>query len=523
MNDSIKRISLDIQKASSGEAVNIKIGDTGRTIHISLVDGGVPYIISEDCYAVFTAKKPDGNVVYNDCTIENNTIIYEVTEQTVAVEGRVNCEIKLYGADDKLITSSKFTIIVHGTVYNEGDEIESSDEFSALTKMVGAAQQATKEANEAAQNSAHTAKSLMVVGKAEGTAISLDDAIKQYLVGCRIFGKTTQNEVPTPDVPADLVSSVEGESLCLFVTGKNLFTGWIEGGIASGDGADFEGDTKRRTDYLPISSPVQKILISGIPSTLYNMAAFYDADKVYISRSTATGSSQRVYDVPAKAKYFRIAIYESSATTGVIAEAEAMANITMIETGETVTAYEPAKPIQKATITTPNGLHGIPVTAGGNYTDASGQQWICDEIDFARGVYVHRVGMMVLDGTEGWSDKPIELPDVYYIRIPDMANHTNAPAICSHFPFSLSSLRDGTLRTILGSLYFMHTSVGNDLSAWKGYLAEQYEQGHPIKVAYSLADTVETPLSEEELASYEALHTHREQTQISNDGHACLW
>ena len=39
-------------------------------------------------------------------------------------------------------------------------------------------------------------------------------------------------------------------------------------------------------------------------------------------------------------------------------------------------------------ISTYNGLFGIPVTSGGNYTDANGQQWICDYVDFEKGVYV---------------------------------------------------------------------------------------------------------------------------------------
>ena len=157
MIDSIKRISLDIHSPSSNETVNAKRGDTGRKICISLVDGGVPYIISEECYAVFTAKKPDGNVLYNHCTIENNTIIYQITEQSVAVEGRVNSEIKLYGADDKLITSAKFTILVYGTVYNAGDEIQSEKEVDALTHLVSEATSAISAANEAAANAAATA------------------------------------------------------------------------------------------------------------------------------------------------------------------------------------------------------------------------------------------------------------------------------------------------------------------------------------------------------------------------------
>ena len=43
------------------------------------------------------------------------------------------------------------------------------------------------------------------------------------------------------------------------------------------------------------------------------------------------------------------------------------------------TAYSPYRE-QLLTLPTPNGLPGIPVTSGGNYTDENGQQWVCDEV-----------------------------------------------------------------------------------------------------------------------------------------------
>ena len=58
---------------------------------------------------------------------------------------------------------------------------------------------------------------------------------------------------------------------------------------------------------------------------------------------------------------------------------------------------------QSMTVATPNGLPGIPVTSGGNYTDANGQQWICDEIDLVRGLYVQRTNVKTFDGTEKWN------------------------------------------------------------------------------------------------------------------------
>ena len=47
---------------------------------------------------------------------------------------------------------------------------------------------------------------------------------------------------------------------------------------------------------------------------------------------------------------------------------------------------------ESQTLQTPNALCGIPVASSGNYTDENGQQWVCDEVDLARGVRVQRIG-----------------------------------------------------------------------------------------------------------------------------------
>ncbi len=141
MNFTDYRISLDIHNISSQVAIPVKKGDTKRRLCVSLAENGKPYHITDDCYAVFTAKKPDGAIVYNDCIVKGNTIFYLLTPQTTAVFGAVDCEIRLYGQDDALITSPKFTLIVDDTVYSDGDVIESSSEYSALTNLVSQCQE----------------------------------------------------------------------------------------------------------------------------------------------------------------------------------------------------------------------------------------------------------------------------------------------------------------------------------------------------------------------------------------------
>lgn len=82
----------------------------------------------------------------------------------------------------------------------------------------------------------------------------------------------------------------------------------------------------------------------------------------------------------------------------------------------TVTIGDGADERQTITLQTPNGLPGIPVTSGGNYTDPQGRQWMCDEVDLERGVKVQRVDKAAFDSTKTLVEQnailatPIETP-----------------------------------------------------------------------------------------------------------------
>lgn len=141
MNSTVFRISLDIHEVNSQVTLRVKKGDSARQILIALTEGGRPYKISEDCMAVFTAKKPDETILYNGCEIRGNRILYAMTPQTCTVVGAMKCEIRVYGAGGALITSPRFTILVDDTVYSDGDVVDSSSEFSALTELMAKAQQ----------------------------------------------------------------------------------------------------------------------------------------------------------------------------------------------------------------------------------------------------------------------------------------------------------------------------------------------------------------------------------------------
>ena len=135
MIDSCIRMTLDLSRNNVNTIVRVKRSDTGRVLRIALTDDGVPYTIEPDCFVVFTAKKPDATVLYNRCEVESNEVVYEFTEQTTAAVGRMPVEIRLYGSDDKLITSARFFMDVADTVYH-ADDVISQDEMDAVDALI---------------------------------------------------------------------------------------------------------------------------------------------------------------------------------------------------------------------------------------------------------------------------------------------------------------------------------------------------------------------------------------------------
>jgi hypothetical protein len=108
---------------------------------------------------------------------------------------------------------------------------------------------------------------------------------------------------------------------------------------------------------------------------------------------------------------------------------------------------------QTLTALTPNGLPGIPVSTGGNYTDEDGQQWICDEVDYGKGVYIQRVKRVVLDGTNMKVAKASATQNdnnyIYYPSIASNINYNCAP-MCSHFKGRIAAIVNDSVGYLTG-------------------------------------------------------------------------
>lgn len=175
------------------------------------------------------------------------------------------------------------------------------------------------------------------------------------------------------------------------------------------------------------------------------------------------------------------------------------------------------KDAESMTIATPNGLPGIPVSSGGNYTDANGQQWVCDEIDFARGVYVQRIQRLTLTGNDPWGEY-VYSGQHNGFNVSNILDTTRirSDGLCNQF--AVRNEGDNCVWIGVGNttLYVISREwVDRGLEAWRSHL-----NVNPLLVIYPSATIVETPLSEEELAAYADLRTYRNQATISNDAGA---
>ena len=182
-------------------------------------------------------------------------------------------------------------------------------------------------------------------------------------------------------------------------------------------------------------------------------------------------------------------------------------------------SYEPYKEPQTLTISTPNGLPGIPVSDSGNYTDSTGQQWICDEIDLERGVYVKRVYKGEFNGKENWMlDGGTILGSRYFVKLPlTVKSSDNTNGI-----FSMNTsfrIGDSGSTYILPNLYtinknslYVSLNGTETLEEFKQYLSEK-----PMTVLCVLETPIETDLTPEEIAAYKSIQTYRPTTVILSD------
>lgn len=318
---------------------------------------------------------------------------------------------------------------------------------------------------------------------------------------------------PSPEYPQEIVSVGGNGSIDVEITGKNLlglfdfhkcYVSETNKFVSNSSSVSYSCETKK----LP-----EKIILSGNNINKKNIS--------YTNKKPEVGTLFDIVNVKEnpitiKKEYEYINIH--------IAYGSVPDNV-QIEKGTEATSYEPYKQPQFLPITTPTGLPAIPVSSGTfgiTYTDADGQAWIADEIDFARGKYVQRVWQKTFDGSESWNlygDAGFSLDNV----LPEKMS--NREMLCNQFRRRGSGNNSNII--IVGAISFNNsiyienctlvnnTLVDDMLSKWKVHLAE-----HPLKVMTYLNTPIETDLTEAQIQAYKSLTTFKPTSIISNDENA---
>ena len=347
--------------------------------------------------------------------------------------------------------------------------------------------------------SAVKARQNVLIGSELGNPLSVDDAFAAPLCGLTVYGRSTQDGTPTPDAPVPIVSAGDGGSLTVKVTGKNLFyeQGFQQYFINSV--ADSVGlAVGNVSSVLQVVTGAKYYVTRNKIGTKFRVAvvdALPTKGSVVRPSSAINADSKRQVEISATSKYMVIQCEDEAAFS------ELMVSL------DSSIAYSPYRE-QLLTLPTPNGLPGIPVTSGGTYTDSTGQQWICDEVDLERGVRVQRIGKGRVNTSNGKVNEQYRLA----LAIPgNNGKDGSFPCI-----ISVTHYASWTSCVMSGTLYL------KDITKPEGgfYTAEELiALAIDVDFVYQLATPIETPLTSDELDAYKAIVAYGPDTVVqASDG-----
>ena len=367
----------------------------------------------------------------------------------------------------------------------------------------------------------------ILIGSETGNPISVDDAFPAPLCGLTVYGKSTQDGTPTPDAPVPIVSAGDGGSVAVRVTGKNLLD-FLHAEITK-DG--WLGKFTRDEEILTVSavsgwnaywfvSPVRGKQISV--SFTYRQIDDKTGDTgqglaVGTSASPSYMSTDAYHVDSPKKSWTKIACTViSEAYVGIMLRVknenvgeERTIEIKdfQLELSTTATAYSPYRE-QILTLPTPNGLPGIPVTSGGNYTDQNGQQWVCDEVDFAEGMYVQRIALIDLADCRVSATATIGTTQRVIYVLDTEINSSFFSGLCNRSVYRADFSADVEHFYTTTNRVFIFIPAANALPQKGEYIVELIR-----------STPVVTPLTPAEIAAYKALTTYGPDTVVqAGDG-----
>lgn len=239
--------------------------------------------------------------------------------------------------------------------------------------------------------------------------------------------------------------------------------------------------------------------------------------------STASGSVITANDAAEGRPFRRLRVFGKSTQDGAPSVENPVPIVSAGESGTiNVSISDSGSQSQSLTLATPNGLPGVPVSKDGNYTDADGQQWVCDEIDLERGKYVQRVVIEKNNG--GWELKPSsDTPGRFFQhnKLTNIFSIALKKSLCNIASFTSwgAPVNDKYAFALNGHGIYFSPPKGAEITA-EELNAKLNSLSFPVVVVGELATPIERDLTPEEIAAYKALRTYGPTTVVSNDAGA---
>ena len=166
-----QRIQIELDGNPPFEYVVVKQGEKGsRIVEVTLLENKTEFEIPSGTTAKIKYYKPDGKKTLNPCTISENVIKVEYSEQMLAAAGTGRGEIVLYNGDNVLRSATYYTKIVE-TVYKENGLI-SDNEFLDMAESIIKVNQATDKAINAGESAEEAAEEANAAAQAANNAAS---------------------------------------------------------------------------------------------------------------------------------------------------------------------------------------------------------------------------------------------------------------------------------------------------------------------------------------------------------------
>ena len=253
------------------------------------------------------------------------------------------------------------------------------------------------------------------------------------------------------------------------------------------------------------------------------------AEKADTIRLSASGETIHITN-SANDPFLFFGLYGKTKQTGVpTLEHPIMPEYSAAQESITVTITDgTVSQIQEVTI--PNGLHGIAVADGGNYTDSTGQQWICDSVEGVCGAWelVRRCGVFTIredtilkigkDDDSNTVLVDIKTENFHSANYPtNCKDHGNRAyilcnvAVPNHDIFNIDQLGVGYTYKSNFLRIRLPREAGNTVSEVKAYIAALRT---PITIVYVLAQPYHAQITGEAAAQLDALHSRYRTTDI---------